>query len=239
MTYDQLITEPSTRYDVQKLPLDERPREKMRLQGGESLSSLELIAVILGSGTKDCPVLQLAQDIMMHFGSLQKLHEATLEEMCQVKGLGMAKAMQLKAAFHLGVKFSKQVVPAKARMDNPSNAYNLIRDELQHETREHFIVILVDAKGYVICHEVIAVGTLTSALVHPREVFYPAIRHKAVSLILAHNHPSGDPTPSPEDFEVTKVLIQVGQVLDIPVRDHIIVGDQTYISMRQRGFLLF
>lgn len=238
-TYSCLLFEELGSYTVQKLPSDERPREKMLRHGGESLSTIELIAVILGTGTKDKPVLQLAQDILMRFGNLQRLYEATIEELCQIRGVGLAKAMQLKAAFCLGAKFSKQAVSPKLRVDNPMVAYRLLKDELQHETREHFVVMMIDAKGNFISYQVVAVGTLTNILVHPREVFYPAIRHKAASVILAHNHPSGDPMPSPEDFEITKILIQVGQLLDIPVRDHLILTEQSFISMKQRGFLFF
>lgn len=237
--YCCLLYEEPAHYNVQKLPSDERPREKMLRQGGDALSTIELIAVILGTGTKDKPVLQLAQDILMHFGNVQRLCEATIEELCHIKGVGVAKALQLKAAFCLGDRVTKQETTPKLRVDNPLVAYRLIKDELQRETREHFLIIMIDAKGQFISYEVVAVGTLTNIVIHPREVFYPAIRNKAASVILAHNHPSGDLTPSPEDFDITKTLIQVGQLLDIPVRDHLIVSDQSFISMRQRGFLFF
>lgn len=226
-------------YSIQNLPSEERPREKLLQQGGEALSSTELIAVIIGSGTKAKPVMQLAQEVIMHFGSLQKLADATVEEICQIKGIGKAKGMQLKAACTLGLKLSKQVIPPKYRIENPLHVYHLVKDELEQEKRELLVVVLQDVRGNVICHRVVAVGTLTNTLVHPREVFYPAIRHKAASLILVHNHPSGDPTPSPEDHQITKTLIQVGQLLSIPVNDHVIIGDKSFVSMRQRGFAFF
>lgn len=223
------------KYTIQSIPEDERPRERLVRHGAESLSSSELIAIVLGSGTKDKPVLELAQEMVSRFGSLQALADATLAELCQVKGVGMAKAMQLKAAFSLGIRASRQTIAPKYRIDNPLHAYNLVKEEMEHEKRELFVVILQDTKGFVICHEVVSVGTLTSALVHPREVFYPAIRHKAASVILAHNHPSGDSSPSSEDYEVTNHLIDVGILMNIPVHDHLIIGQGSYTSLRQRG----
>lgn len=222
-------------YSVQHLPQEDRPRERLVRFGAESLSTAELIAVILGSGTKSQPILQLAHQLVTHFGSLNNLCNATLSELCEIKGIGSAKAIQLKAAFSLGLRASKQTIQPKYRIDHPVHAYNLIKDELEKETRELFLVILQDARGFVICHEVVSIGNLTQTLVHPREVFYPAIRHKAVSLIVAHNHPSGDPTPSPEDFELTKVLVEAGKLIGIRLHDHLIVGNQRYVSLRKEG----
>lgn len=224
-------------YSIQKLPQEERPRERLLRHGAESMATSELIAIILGSGMRGIPVLQLAQEIVQRFGSLKQMSEATIEELCQIKGLGQAKALQLKAAFSLGMRASRQnAIPPKYRIENPAHAYHLVKDELEHEKRELFIAILLDIKSCVICHQVISIGTLSNALIHPREVFYPAIRHNAASMIVAHNHPSGDPTPSNQDFDVTKILIEAGILMGIPVHDHIIVGLQTYISMRQQGF---
>lgn len=224
-----------TSYSIQKLPQEDRPRERMTRYGPEALSAAELIALILGSGTKSVPVLQLAQDVVARFGTLQGLSEATLAELCEINGVGMAKAIQIKAAFSLGLRASRQAIAPRFRIDNPLHAYHLVKEELERETRELFVVILQDTKGYVICHEIVAIGTLSNALVHPREVFYPAIRHKAASLIIAHNHPSGDPTPSVEDYALTKVLVEVGKLMNLPVHDHLIIGLQSYVSLRQKG----
>lgn len=229
------MNETYNRYSIQRLPEEERPRERLMRNGSEAMSTADLIAIILGSGTKGISVLQLAHEIVIRFGSLQKLSDATIPELCQIKGLGPAKAIQLKASFSLGIRASKQTIPPKYRIDHPVHAYQLVRDELEHENRELFVVILQDSKGCAICHEVISIGTLTNSLVHPREVFYPAIRHKAASIILIHNHPSGDPTPSKQDYEVTKTLIEVGKMIGIPVNDHLIIGEQGYVSLRQKG----
>ncbi len=223
-------------YSIPHLPQEERPRERLVRFGPESLSTTELVALILGSGTKTKPVLQLAQEIVAYFGSLQKLANATLSELCEIKGIGLAKAIQLKAAINLGIRASQYVIAAKYRIQNPLHAYHLVKDSLEKETRELFIVILQDTKGCVICHETVAIGSLSNVLVHPREVFYPAIRHKAASLILIHNHPSGDPSPSPEDYALTKSLVEAGKLMGLPIQDHLIVGYQTYISLREQGF---
>ncbi len=194
-------------YSIQNLPQEERPRERLMLFGAESLSTAELIAIILGNGSKDKPILQLAHEVVTRFGGLHQLAQATLSELLEIKGIGLTKAIQLQAVFNLGMRVSKQVKLAKYRIEHPSHVYHLLKDELENEKREIFIAILQDIKGYVICHEIISIGNLSQALVHPREVFYSAIRHKAASFVVAHNHPSGDPTPSNQDFELTKMLV--------------------------------
>lgn len=223
-------------YSIWSLPEQERPRERLHRLGAETLSTTELIAILLGSGTQGQPVLQLAHAILARFGSIQAISEATIAELCQIKGLGNAKAVQLKAAFNLGVRLSKQVLSPKYRIEHPVHAYNLVKDALANEKREIFIVLLLDTKGCVITQEIVSIGTLSETLIHPREVFYPAVRHKAASLILVHNHPSGDPTPSKEDYEITRVLVNAGNMMSMAVQDHLIIGASSYISLRQHGF---
>jgi DNA repair protein RadC len=223
-------------YSIQDLSEEERPRERLARYGAESMSTSDLIAILLGSGTKEIPILQLAQQLVAQFGNLKNLAEATLTELCQVKGVGPAKAIQLKAAFSLGMRAAKQTIPPKYRIEHPLHAYHLIKEVLEYETRELFVVILQDIKNFVITHEVISIGNLSQTLVHPREVFYPAIRHKAAGMIIAHNHPSGDPAPSSQDYELTKNLIAVGRLMGIPIHDHLIVGHQSYFSLRQNGY---
>jgi DNA repair protein RadC len=223
-------------YSIQNMVEEERPRERLLRHGPEAMSSAELVAIILGSGIKGTSVLQLSQQLLMHFGSLQRLAEATIEELCQIKGLGVVKAIQLKASISLGMRASRQAVSVKYRIDSPIHAYHLVKDELMNEKRELFLVILLDVKGFVISHEIVSIGTLSNSLIHPREVFYPAVRHKAASMILVHNHPSGDPAPSKQDYEVTQTLIDVGKLMSIPVNDHLVVGQNAYISLRQQGF---
>lgn len=222
-------------YSFHQMPTEERPRERLLRHGAEAISSAELIAILLGTGMKGKPVLQLAHELLSHFGSLRDLAGATVEELLQVKGLGQAKSIQLKASFSLGLRLSHEGRPLRCRMDSPLHVYNLLKDELVNEKREHFIGLFIDAKGHLIAKEVIAIGTLTEAKIHPREVFYPAIRHKAASLIVVHNHPSGDPTPSKQDITLTEKLVEGGRLIGIPLNDHLIIAEQGYISLRQRG----
>lgn len=222
-------------YSIQHLPATERPRERLLKHGSDAMTVAELIAIILGSGMKGMPVLQLAQEIIARFGADQQLADATIEELCTIKGLGMAKALQLKAALSLGVRVAKNSGPRKVKIDGPEHAYQAIKEQLEHEPQELVAVLLLDVKCNLICNQIVAVGTLSNALVHPREIFYPAIRHHASSLILAHNHPSGDPTPSKQDIELTEALVESGQLIGIPINDHIIIGKQKYVSLRQHG----
>lgn len=222
-------------YSIQHMQESERPRERLQRFGAESLSIAELIAIVLGSGTKQMPVLKLAQLMLAKFGNLQQLADATIQELRQIKGIGLAKAIQLRAVFSLGLRLSKQSISAKYKIDHPSHAYNLVKDELLSEKRELFVVILQDVKGCSLGYHVVSIGTLTETPVHPREVFYPAIRNKAVSIILVHNHPSGDLTPSKQDCDLTRKLIAAGELVGIPVNDHIIISEQGYLSLRQNG----
>lgn len=229
----------TTLYSPHNLPEADRPRERLLRQGSEAMTTAELIAIVLGSGIKGVPILQLAQEIMVHFGTLDKLAGATVEELCQIRGLGPAKALQLRAAFIIGLRLSKREPLHKTRIENPSQAYRLVKDRLERESRELFLVILLDSRGCTLSEEVISIGTLTNAQAHPREVFYPAIRHHAASIILVHNHPSGDPTPSQQDYDVTHKLINVGHLMGIPVHDHLIVGYNSFVSLRQEGKTVF
>lgn len=223
-------------YSIQDLPASERPRERLLQHGPEAMSTMELLAILLGSGTKQLPVLNLAQEILIHFGSLSRLSEATVPELCQIKGIGLAKALQLKAAFSLGLRGSNQKVSAKYQITHPIHAYHFIKEEVEREQRELFYTILQDVKGYVLSHHLISMGTISNVLVDPREVFHVAIRHRAASIILIHNHPSGDPTPSAQDYALTKQLAEAGKVMGIPVNDHLIIGQSSYVSLRQEGF---
>lgn len=225
-------------YTLHHIPEEDRPRERLVKYGTGILSATELIAIILGNGTRGNSVLQLAQQLLMKFGSLENLSEATLQELCKVKGIGIAKAVQLHAAFGLGKRLERKVI-SKTRIDNPWHVYQLLKEEFASAKQENFIVVLEDVKGCFIGKEVIAVGTLTEALVHPREVFYPAIRHKAAAIVIAHNHPSGDPEPSKEDIDITQTLCQVGKLMDIPVLDHLILTSTNYVSLRQQGLAFF
>ncbi len=177
-------------------------------------------------------MIQLAQEILAKFGSLQAIAQATIHELCQFKGLGVTKAAQIKASITLGLRAAKPVEPPKYFITNSFVAYQIVKNYLKDARSERFLAILLDAKCGAIATELIAIGTLSKTLVHPREAFCSAIRHNAASLILVHNHPSGDPNPSQEDLDVTLMMIEAGKMLSIPVQDHLIVGEDRYISLR-------
>jgi DNA repair protein RadC len=228
-----------TAYRISDLPAEERPRERLVQCGAEALSSAELLAIILGSGTRGVSVLQLAQHLLNAYGDIRLLAEATLHELMQFKGMGYAKALQLKAAFGLCVRLQNVKGVPRTPISSPWHAYQILRDSYATAQQEHFIVLLQDTKSCLIRSEVVAIGTLNEMLVHPREVFYPAIRHKAATVVLAHNHPSGDPEPSSEDLSLTKQLCLAGEMLQIAVVDHLILGADRFVSLRQRGLDCF
>ncbi len=220
-----------------QIPLDERPRERLLQEGVEALSLSELIAIILCTGTKGKSVLQLSQEIVSHFGSLKELLLASVEELMEIKGVGRAKAVQLKAAFGIALKSLKPHFVSKNYILSAAHAYDLIKSEFHEQAQEILVVILRDVKGALIHSQKVAIGTLSEVLIHPREVFHLAVRHKAHSLIIAHNHPSGDPSPSKRDLELTEILLQASQVMGIGLSDHLIVGAHTYVSLKGRGLL--
>jgi len=220
--------------NLRKLPAQERPRERLRKFGSEALSLAELLAILLATGTKDKSVLELAHEMVIRFGSLQSLLEASIEELMEVKGIGPAKALQLKAAFGIALKTTQKTFALKDPIDS-RGAYELVRHDLADQKQEMLMVILKDVKGRLIALEKVSIGTLSDVLVHPREVFSPAVRNKASSLILAHNHPSGDPTPSRADLELTKHLIRSSRIMGIDLDDHLIVGSSSFVSLRESG----
>ncbi len=222
---------------IKSLPEQERPRERLAREGVSVLSLAELIAIILGSGMQGKSVLKLSHEILETFGGLEKLLDASVSELMQIKGIGKAKAIQLKAVFAIAIKCRKPLASQKRLISSAKEAYELAQGEIAHIPQEVLLVILRDVRGNLIHYEQVAVGTLSQVLVHPREVFYPAVRYKAHSLIIAHNHPSGDPKPSQADFALTRALAQAGQVMNIGLDDHLIVCRDRYVSLRELGGL--
>ncbi|NGX53662.1 MAG: hypothetical protein K1000chlam4_00379 [Chlamydiae bacterium] len=223
-------------YTIKELPKEERPRERLISHGPETMKLAELIAIIVSSGTKGKSALELGQEIVATFPNLG---DATVQELAQIKGMGQTKAIQLKAALSLASRIAAGPNPPRFLVDNPVHAYNLIKERVQYKKKEIFGAILLDTKGGVIRWEEISVGTLNQTLVHPREVFQPAIRHGAATMILVHNHPSGDCTPSLEDYRVTEKLVSASRLMQIPVRDHLVVSSEGYFSMREHKEFLF
>ncbi len=221
---------------LKALPLEERPRERLMRQGLDALSLAELFAIILGNGTKNKSVLDLSKELLVHFGSLEKLFDASVVELMQIKGIGQAKAIQLKAIFGIVRKCQKSALPPSL-ISSHEEAYLIAKAEIAHCKQEVLLVLLRDIKGCLIHREQVAIGTLSQVLAHPREIFHPAVRHKAHSFILAHNHPSGDPTPSNADLDLTRCLIRSGKVMGIALDDHLIIGRDKYISLHQKGYI--
>lgn len=210
------------------MPCEERPRERLARFGTQALSTTELIAILLGSGMQSCSVMQLAQDLLSHFKSLRALSNASIQELKQVKGIGNAKAILLHAAFAIAAR-KEEVTPLI--LDTADKIYSCIRQELENQETEVLLIVLRDIRMQCIHREIIAKGTLTELVLHPREVFHVAIKHRAHSVILAHNHPSGDPTPSESDIAMTQRLIAIGNVMGIPLGDHLIIGKNRYFSL--------
>ncbi|MBS0621058.1 MAG: DNA repair protein RadC [Verrucomicrobia bacterium] len=221
---------------LKAIPREQRPRERLVQEGIEALSLIELIAIVLSNGTKGKSVLELSQELVTRFGGLDRLLEATVPELREVKGIGHAKAIQLKAVFGIALKCRKSQVPVRQPIGSAQEAFELAREEIGFAAQEMLLVMLRDIRGRLLHLERVSVGTLTELLIHPREVFYPAIRHKAHSMIIAHNHPSGDPTPSQSDLKLTRALLTASEVLSIGLDDHLIVCPDRYLSLREWGF---
>lgn len=222
---------------LKMIPVDERPRERLQREGAEALSLAELLAIVLGSGTRGKSVLKLSQEVLEHFGNLNHLLNASTVELMQIKGIGKAKAIQLQAIFAIALKCKKPHTLEKYSIRSPECAFKLAQPEIAHISQEVLLVILRDVRGNVIRCEQVAIGTLSQVLIHPREIFYSAVRHKAHSLIIAHNHPSGDPTPSQADLKLTRALIPASQMIGIGLDDHLIVCPSRFVSLRAAGYL--
>jgi DNA repair protein RadC len=218
---------------IKDLPKVERPREKLIRYGPEKLSNSELLAIILGSGTKERNVIQLANKILKKF-SADELPNLTFNDLKNYPGLGPAKACEIIACFELG----KRLLKGKRTKIylTPKDVWDELKD-LHNHKKEHFVIFYLDARNQEIKREIISVGSLNANLVHPREVFEPAVRNLAAQIILAHNHPSGDPEPSEDDLEITKRLVESGRILGIEIIDHIIVAKNGFISFKERRLI--
>jgi len=226
----------SKSFTIHDLPVEERPRERLVKFGEQALSVQELLQLILGRGIAGESVAVTAQKLLTQFGNLQKLSDASIEELSLTKGIGPAKAAQIKAVFEIGRRFSTQTVPYKSKeLTDPEKVYRLIKSRLKDYAREHFYIIPLNSRNYSIAE--VSVGSLNASIVHPREVFAEAIKNKAASVIFAHNHPSGDPEPSEEDLVITKRLVEAGKIMDIEVLDHVIVAKDAFFSFKNKGLL--
>ena len=219
------------------LPQIDRPRERLISYGVRNLSSVEILALILGMGVQGEPVLKLAERLLSTFGSLAGIAEASLEELQQIKGVGTAKACQLQACAEVARRM--QVSQSKAgvtpRIADPANVASLARGHIADYHKEHYILISLDVRSKLLGVDTISIGILDAALVHPRETFAAAMRRRAAKVIICHNHPSGDATPSDDDLVVTKRLVTAGKIMGIAVVDHVIVTKQGFYSLQVEG----
>lgn len=222
---------------IKDYPEEVRPREKLFHAGAEGLSDQELLAILLRSGTRDKTALDLAGEILAA-GGITSLTTLSVDELIEKKGVGLAKAAQLKAAVELARRLSRQKLGARPVIRNPQDAFELVRGEMAYLDREHFRVINLNTKKQVLAIDTVSVGSLNASLVHPREVFKLPIKRSAACLILVHNHPSGDTKPSREDRDLTQRLCQAGALLGIDIVDHLIIGQNNYLSMRENGYLM-
>ncbi|MDD5313152.1 MAG: DNA repair protein RadC [Dehalococcoidia bacterium] len=225
-------------FTIRDLPSSERPRERLTKHGAEALSTTEVLALILGRGTKGESVMLTAQKLLNHFGNVQNIAAASLRELCEIKGIGVAKAAQIKAAFELGRRAEDPDYQTGGdKISSPQEAVKSVQKELKGKKKEYFYIICLDTRNRVIGKGPVSIGNLDSSIVHPREVFKYAISSLAASVIFIHNHPSGDLEPSVEDISLTKRLFEAGELLGIPVLDHIIVNDHNFLSLKSRNLI--
>lgn len=220
---------------MRDLPVDLRPRERMLYAGPSALSTAELLAIILRVGNRGENVMRMAERLLHEFGGVTGLAQANFEELCAAYGMGEAKATQIKAALELGRRLLVASPAERPQVRSPSDIANLLMLEMSLLEQEQLRVVLLDTKNYVTKVHTVYSGSLNSAVVRISEVFREAVRANSAALAVVHNHPSGDPTPSPEDVRVTEMIVEAGALLDIDVLDHLIIGRNRFVSLKERG----
>jgi DNA repair protein RadC len=220
---------------IRELPLSERPRERLKHAGAGALSNAELLAIILRIGGRGENVLDMAQRLLSTYHGLGGLARASCGELATERGVGTAKAAQMLAAFELGKRLLVASPDERPQVTSPADAANLLMAEMATLEQEHLRTLLLDSKHRVLASPTVYVGNVNTSVIRVGELFREAIRLNCVALIVAHNHPSGDPTPSPDDVKVTEQIVQAGKLLDIEVLDHLVIGQQRYVSLKERG----
>jgi DNA repair protein RadC len=222
-------------YRITDLAEEERPRERLARLGPQSLSNAELLAILLRVGVRGQNAVQVGQRLLQHFGGLVGLHRADFQEVCAEHGLGPAKAAQIKAAIELGNRLRLEAPEERPAVHSPADAAALVQYEMSALEQEELRVLLLDIRNRVLETVTVYRGSVNSSQVRVGELFRAAIRRNAASIIVIHNHPSGDPTPSPDDVAVTRAMAQAGKLLDIEVLDHLVIGRGRFVSLKDRG----
>jgi len=230
-------------WTVSDLPVEERPRERLLKLGPQSVSTGELLAIIIASGVKDMPVMMAAQSLLSYFGSLSKIADASEQELkLAVKGMGPAKIARLKACFELAKRLENEenkngLHYKDEKITNPSVAYSLVKKHIRAYRKEHFFVVSLDSRNRILGIDEISIGTLEASIVHPRETFESAIKRHAAKIIIAHNHPSDDPEPSEDDIGITTRLKEAGLIMGIELIDHIVICKNSFFSFKEKGLI--
>lgn len=213
------------------------PRERLFREGAGALRDDELLAVVLQSGSAGLSVHDLAHRVIRSFGGLSGLLDTSTEELMSIRGIGLGKALQIVAAIELGRRILRSPQRQKQQIHSASDVAGYVMDRMRHLKKEQFVTLYLDTKHCVIGDEVVSIGSLDASIVHPREIFKSAVKRSASAILCVHNHPSGDPSPSPEDIAVTRRLCEAGKLLGIDVLDHIVIGDGRYISLQAQGYM--
>lgn len=222
---------------IKDVPKEDRPRERLVNLGASYLSNQELVAIILGSGTRNESVMVLANRLIVHFEGLHLLKDAAIEELTAIKGIGEAKGVLILAAMELGKRMRAHKDEERYIVRSPEDGAEYVMEEMQGLKQEHFVALFLNTKNQIIHRQTIFIGSLNASIVHPREIFREAVKRSCASVICAHNHPSGDPSPSQEDIHVTRRLVESGKMIGIDVLDHLVIGDHTFISLKEKGYL--
>ncbi len=222
-------------YRITDLDENERPRERLARLGAQSLSNAELIAILLRVGVPGENAVQVGQRLLQTFGGLRGLHRAAFDEVCAQHGIGEAKAAQIKAAIELGRRLTLESPEERPAITSPADAARLVQYEMSALEQEELRVLLLDTRNRVLKISTVYRGSLNASQVRVGELFKDAIRRNAAAIIVVHNHPSGDPSPSPEDIAITRAIVEAGKLLDVRVLDHLVIGGGRFVSLKERG----
>ncbi|RKY88560.1 hypothetical protein DRQ09_02730 [candidate division KSB1 bacterium] len=222
---------------IKDWPEDERPREKLLKFGSESLTDAELLAILIQQGTGKITALDIAKSLLIEYKNLNSIASKEIKDLKKFKGIGFAKSITLIAAFEIGRRIASRNISDKVKVSSPEEVAGIFIPKMEHLKKEQFRVVLLDSNNQIISVKTITEGILNASIVHVREVFREAIIESSAGIILVHNHPSGNPNPSREDIEVTEKMVETGKIMDIPVRDHLIIAGRKYFSFAEKGIL--